>query len=194
MRFNSALACGVFALVLLAGCAGTISRPATEPGQTVQPLFLVDHGRHSSVVLVREDESMVRFAYGDWEWYAMGRSGPLRTLPTLFARTRGALGRQQLEGPATAENVRRQIAVVIREVHLLEADSERSRLLKERLEHRFSAGLDELHYNKEFDLEFVPDPRPYTLFYNSNHVVADWLSEAGIETGGNPVWGRWNLR
>jgi hypothetical protein len=183
----------VVLIILLSGCVGTVTRPAGDAIDQPRPVFLLDHGRHSSLVLTREDDSMVRYLYGEWRWYALQETGFFRVWPVLFFPTQAALGRKGLTGPPEETSIRRQIPVVIQAIHELPAEAERIDELDRRLEQRFEDATDTLLYNRDYDLEFVHDPVDYTVFYNSNHVVADWLRELGIEVRGNPIWGWWRV-
>jgi hypothetical protein len=183
----------VLTSLALAGCGGTVMHPGLDTANGVRPVFLLEHGRHSSLVLTRADGSMVRYVYGDWHWYAKGETGMRRAVPTLFAATGSALGRQALTAPATETSIRRQVPMAIRNIHRLAAPAERIDGLDQRLQQSFEDLQEQSHYNAAYDLEFVPGQRPYTLFANSNHVVADWLRELGIDVRGNPVFGTWQV-
>lgn len=167
--------------------------PDVDTADSVRPVFLIDHGRHSSLVLTRAGGSMIRYVYGDWRWYAKGETGMRRALPTLFAATESALGRQTLTAPATETSIRRQVPMTIRNIHRLAAPAGRIDGLDRRLQRNFERLQERSHYNAAIDLEFVPGQRPYTLFANSNHIVADWLRELGIDVRGNPVFGNWQV-
>lgn len=180
-------------LVLLSACAGTITKTVPAAASETRPVVLLDHGRHASLVLTRADQNLVRYLYGDWRWYAENDTGPLRAIPTLFARTPSALGRREMSGPASSEALRRQVPVHIDQIHWLSADAARIDALDRRLSTYFEGRLDERLFNPVYELEFVPGPRPYTLFDNSNHIIAEWLEELGIEVRGNPIFGRWRV-
>ena len=137
---------------------------------------------------------MLRFVYGDWRWYAERETGFLRAFPTLFARTQGALGRQALPPPPEAATIRANARVTIDEIHLLAVDARSVDALIQTLERRFDSARETLRYSEPYDLEFVHDPKPYTLGDNSNHVVADWLRSLGVEVRGNPWLGRWRFQ
>lgn len=177
----------------LLGCAGTITPPDELALKNPRPVFLLDHGRHSTLVLTREDGSLVRYLYGEWRWYALQETGFFRAWPTLLVPTQGALGRRELMGPPTSINIRQQIPVAIQAIHELAVEADHSDALDRRLEQRFENAIHTRHYNRDYDLEFVHDSRNYTLFYNSNHVVADWLREMELAVNGNPIWGLWRL-
>lgn len=179
--------------LLLGGCAGVVARTAPESVSETRPVFLLDHGRHSSLVLTRADQSLVRYAHGDWTWYAQDRTGPGRALTALLAPTRSAVGRRQLAPIVDDDELRQQIRVEIQAIHRLTAAAVRIDALDEHLTQLFQAGASERLFNERFDLEFVPGPRPYTLFDNSNHVVAEWLEVLGIGVRGTPIFGRWRL-
>lgn len=70
---------------------------------------MLDHGRHASLLMERADGSMVRYAYGEWEWYALGRTGPARAFAALFVPSEAALGRKELAGPLTPETARARV-------------------------------------------------------------------------------------
>ncbi|MBK1629716.1 hypothetical protein CKO31_02965 [Thiohalocapsa halophila] len=195
MSMKVALRCLAIALMglVLAGCGGKVMAPALNGTQDARPVFLIDHGRHANLVLTRADGTMVRYLYGDWRWYAKGDTGVLRTLPTLFAATPSALGRQVLTGPATAASIRRQVRREIQGLHRLTAAGARIDRLDRRLRHYFERQRKQAHYNAALAVEFVPGERPYTLFGNSNHVVAEWLEALGIRVRGNPVFGGWRI-
>ncbi len=183
----------ILLIIVFTGCAGKLTRPDTESLEQPRPVFLLDHGRHSSLVLTREDQSMVRYLYGEWRWYALQETGPLRAFPTLFAPTRAALGRRELAGPPDARVIRRQIPVVIDTLHELPVEATRVDRLIQELDERFEAARETRHENRAYDLEFVHHPKDYTVFDNSNHVVAEWLRELGLEVSGNPMWGTWRV-
>jgi hypothetical protein len=47
-----------------------------EPDGPAQPItvFVIDHGRTCRLVIPATDEGMLRYAYGDWNDYALGRN------------------------------------------------------------------------------------------------------------------------
>lgn len=179
--------------LLLSGCAGVVTRPAPEAVADTRPVFLLDHGRHASLVLTRADQSLVRYAQGDWTWYAEDRTGPLRAFSALLVPSESAVGRRELAPVFDKESLRRHIRVEIRTIHHLAAAADKIDALDARLTRLFEENADMILFNARFDLEFVPGPRPYTLFDNSNHVVAEWLDALGIAVRGNPVFGHWRL-
>jgi hypothetical protein len=158
-----------------------------------RPVFLVDHGRHASLVLPKPDGGLVRYAYGDWKYYALRRTGPIETSTAAFLPTQGALGRRELPGPATAEGVRTAVGLGIEALHELEADRPAIARLRARLDSLFEANIESRVYNPAYDLEFVHHPRAYTLLTNSNTVVAEWLEELGFRVRGPRLFSRWRV-
>ncbi|TVQ91583.1 MAG: hypothetical protein EA400_04625 [Chromatiaceae bacterium] len=192
MSFPSRPVLLLLAWLTLTGCTGTVSVPDSAADQ--RPVFLLAHGRHTSLVLTRADGSLVRYAYGDWRWYADGDTGALRAVPTLFVATRGALGRQTLSGPASRAALAARLHLDPARIHRLTAPATRIDRLVAELDATFAAAGEQRRYNPAFGLEFVPDPQGYSLFANSNHRVMDWLHALGIEARGNPMFGHWQIR
>lgn len=192
----------LLAWLTLTGCTGKVSVP--DRAADHRPVYLLAHGRHTSLVLTRADGALVRYAYGDWRWFAEGDTGALRALPTLFVATRGALGRQDLgqisdelwdEMPgANRAALAARLYLDPARIHPLAAPATRIDRLLAELDAIFAVNADQRLYNAALGLEFVPDPQGYSLFANSNHRVQDWLHALGIEARGNPMFGRWQVR
>lgn len=182
---------GLLAAGLLAGCTNVIA-PPERPTQPV-PVFLLDHGRHATLVVPDGEGLLVRYAYGDWRYYAQRQTGPLETSSAALLPTRAALGRRELHADATAAGVRRAVAPGIEAVHVITVDAGRARRLRNRLDYFFAEGAATRIYNRAYDLEFVHHPRDYTIFYNSNRVVAEWLRWLGCRVRGPLLFSRWRI-
>lgn len=190
-RGRRVLAAGLLAAAL-AGCA-TVVTPPPAPVDPVE-VFLLDHGRTPSLVLPAADGEAVRWAYGDWRWYALGEHGVGEALAALFRRTRAGLGREGLEVPPRASAVRAAVSVEIDSLYPIRVERHAATALAERLEGLFSSRAETRTVNPDSGLHFVHHPEPYTLLHNSNRVVADWLRELGCGVRGRAILSRWRLR
>lgn len=192
LRCRSAI-CLLLALSIgpMSGCAVCVKSPGrlSEP----VPVFLLDHGHHSSLVLPGESGGLVRYSYGDWQYYALNRTGLVSGFNALFRDTPGALGRRELPGPRTAANVRSLIRIGIEQLFELHAEASDVSRLRDDLDNLFNAGLASRIYNAKMDLDFVPHPEPYTLGHNSNLMAARWLEALGFEVRGRPIVSNWSM-
>jgi len=172
-------------------CAVRVAPPRqlNEP----MPVFLLDHGHHSSLVLPGESGGLVRYSYGDWRYYALDRTDLFTGFNALFRKTPGTLGRRELPGPQTAANVRSLIRIGIEQLFELHAEASDVGRLRGDLDNLFNAGLASRIYNVKMDLDFVPHPEPYTLGHNSNLMAARWLEALGIEVRGRPIVSNWSM-
>jgi hypothetical protein len=159
-----------------------------------RPVILLDHGRHSSLVLPAADSGVVCYAYGEWRWYAERKTGVLRAVAAILWPTRGALGRRLLAVEADAAAVGRALAVGVEHLYVLEAEADAVNALRTRLDSLFEERRETLLYNEAYDLEFVHHPRPYWLFRTSNQMVAGWLEELGFRVHGPALLSRWEVR
>ncbi len=178
--------------LVLGGCSTTVVVPPPPPEQP-RAVFLLDHGRHASLALETAEGALVRYSYGEWGWYAERRTGAARAVAALLVETPAALGRRRLPGPAQEAALRRQLRVGIEQLHRFDAEAEAVDRLQLELDTLFAAAPTAPLYNADFDLEFVPHPVDYSLRYNSNRAVADWLRQLGCSVSGNPVLSRWHL-
>jgi len=189
---------GAFGRVFVAGLLSfqactTVVVPPVAPNQP-RPVFLLDHGRHASLAVPREDGGIVRYSYGDWRYYAQVRTGLFRGSAAILWPTRAALGRRELPGPLEAAAVRRNVRVWSEQVYELMVDSLAVEGLRSELDSIYDANLDTRIYNSAYDLEFVQHPRAYWVFHNSNQVVAGWLKELGCQVRGLALFSKWKVR
>jgi hypothetical protein len=181
------------AVILLGvSCRATIL-PPHAPGDPVD-VFVLDHGRHTSLVLPREGGGLVRYSYGDWKFYALRQDGPREGTSAVLWPTEAALGRREMTAQPREADLRRELRVGVQELLSLRLERAAVRELRDELEALFAARLDGRVLNLEYDLEFVPHPRRYHLFHNSNHMVAHWLRRLGCEVRGPTVLAAWRIR
>lgn len=178
-------------MALLAGCAATLRGPAESAEmRTVQ---LLEHGRHSSLLLTAADASRVRYAYGDWAWYVEEDTGALSGARALLRKSPAGLGRQRLGPAAPGRPLSSEIGIGIANTYRFDVPADRVDALIRLLDGKFEQSEQTPWFSDARQLHFIPHPRPYTLGYNSNHMVADWLRQLGVEVDGNPALGRWRL-
>jgi hypothetical protein len=181
----------IMAAALLSGCATRIIAP--QPLQEPREVFLLDHGLHPSLVLSRADGRMMRYSYGDWNYYARRKTGVWQAITALFVPTAAGLGRQELPGPSGEGIIRRQIRGEIEQILPLKVEAQAVEQLQAKLEAIYAENIDTLIYNAEFDADFVKHPKNYSLFHNSNQVVASWLESLGCEIRGWPILSKWRV-
>ncbi|RKT46235.1 hypothetical protein [Thiocapsa rosea] len=178
--------------ILLCGCVATV----TPPPKTDQsrPVYILDHGRHTSLVLSTPDHGLVRWAYGEWRWYAEEDRRPLRAFPVLLVPTPAALGRQTLRAEYDPEAIGAAVPVVTEQVFVIHADAALIDRLQARQEALFASGRQQGYLeNRALGFVFVPHPVPYRLDNNSNHMVASWLTELDCRVQGSPMLGSWRI-
>ena len=182
----------VFLLVAglgLGGCQHAIKPPAAVSDPV--GVFVVDYGRHASLALPKEDTGLVEWSWGDWNWYALERTGAVEGLQALFASPRSTLSRREL---APAEDVRELAARVGAErVLALDVERERARALQRHLETRWLRRRQHAVRHRSGRV-FVPDDAHYSLSNNSVHELARWLEALGAEVSGLGVTANFKLR
>ncbi len=192
MRYAAVILILLLLLPLCSGCTAVISLPAevSEP-RTVQ---LLQHGRHSSLVLTAADHRRLRYAYGDWAWYVDLQQGIASGSRALFRPSQAAFGRQLIAATQPAEQLESAVGVGIGQAYVFQVEAAQVDALIAQLEQQFYAATAEPFYSAARQLHFVPHSQPYSLSHNSNHQVADWLRALGIEVHGNPALGYWRVK
>jgi hypothetical protein len=177
-------------LALPLACTTVVRAPANE-SQIVR-VFLISEAKTSSLALPQRGGGFVRYAYGDWNWYALRNQSALDGLAALFWPTPGALGRKVIDAAATPDAMRRAIGSDV-EVYLLEVDRSAADRLLARLEDAHERGRRAGPVVESYGFIFVPDPQKYTYFNNSNHRTAAWLRELGCDVRGPSFYSRWRV-
>ena len=173
----------------LGGCQHVIEPPAavSDPVR----VFVIDYGRHASLALPDENSSLVEWSWGDWNWYALERTGAVEGLQALFDSPRSTLSRRML---ATAEETEELAARVGAEkVLALNVERERARALQRQLEARWLRRRHQGVMHRSGRV-FVPDDARYSLFNNSVHELARWLEALGADVSGTGVTANFKLR
>ena len=178
------------ALGLLGGCTNRV----VPPGKLQEPatVFLLDHGSHTSLVLPAVDGKLVRYAYGDWRYYAERQTGPGDAIAALLWSTPGALGRRELPGPATARAIRAQVPILITDLYEIEVEQKRVVVLRAELDAHFDTADVQVD-TPEVLLSFVRHPHAYNLRHNSNTALAGWLETLGCRVTGPAIVARWHI-
>ncbi|MEX2526976.1 MAG: hypothetical protein WEA09_05000 [Gemmatimonadota bacterium] len=157
-------------------------------------VLLLDHGRHASLVLPHGKLGAIRYSYGDWRYYALNRTGFRSGAAALLWPTQAALGRRVLGGDTAVEDIRRTVRVPTDSIYPIPVDAGLVSELLMELETLFGSGaMDVVHESAAFNLAFVPHPQSYSLFRNSNQMVARWLRVLGATTRGWPMISSWHL-
>lgn len=176
---------------LLAGCGATILPPASV--EQSRPVYLLQHARHSSLLLTAADSSRVRYAYGDWAWYVEEREGVASGTRAVLWPSRAALGRLPLPPAQEGEQLAWVIGVGIDRAYCMQLEGRLVDQLLAELDAQYHASDLSPHFSATRNLYFVRHPRGYTLLHNSNHVTASWLSSLGVRVHGSPALGRWEM-
>ena len=107
--------------------------------------------------------------------------------------TKAALGRKQLSGPATPENIHEQVKIAVLTIVSLEAEATAVDALQQKLDTVYQQNQASRIYRQDFDLEFVHYPMTYSVLNNSNQVIGQWLTELGSEIEGWPLLSNWQV-
>lgn len=174
----------------LGGCTTQVVPPVDPQGPAT--VFVLDHGRHTSLVVPAAEGGLVRYAYGDWRFYAERQTGPGHAIAALLWSTPGGLGRHALPGPATAQAIRAQVPLLITNLYEIEVARERIGVLRAELDAYFETA-DVVVETPEVVLSFVRHPRDYSLRHNSNTALAGWLETLGCRVRGPAILARWKI-
>jgi len=181
----------VAVLALVGGCKTTVVAPPAPRQPAV--VYIIDHGRTSSLLLPDVQGGHVRYAYGDWTYYALARRGFLQGATAILLPTRATLGRMAYPAMRDRRDVRHYFGAKAQDLHPVAVEQARANRLKSRLDNQFVRYRLTLVRNEPYDMEFVWHPTPYTGANSSNRMVARWLRELGCEVEGAALFANWTV-
>ncbi|QDZ40482.1 DUF2459 domain-containing protein [Euhalothece natronophila Z-M001] len=154
------------------------------PRDPVAPttVYVLDYGFHSRLVLPDRGARLIQYGYGDWQHFALQERNLITTLKALFIPTQGTLAREELINSSTIQEIAEAQARITSLT--IEVANEKVVKLRNKLQDRFDRNIETKVEGNRTNVQFVKDDQDYTIFYNSNHQVADWLEELGCEVEG----------
>jgi len=183
------------ALSMLSALLGACTTVIVPPAAPIQPVsvFVLDHGRHSSLVLPSGDGGALRYSYGDWDYYVLDDTGIVSSLRALFLPSPAALGRQYLAAPPDRATMQAQTGLEVTETHEILVEAHAMQDLRDELGSLFDQGRSTLYSSPVANAYFVHHPAPYSARHNSNQVVARWLEQLGCTIIGRPFLSNWRV-
>jgi hypothetical protein len=173
----------------LGGCQHRIEPPASVSDPV--GVFVIDYGRHASLALPEIEGGLVEWSWGDWNWFALERTGIQDGLRALFASPRSTLSRRELAPAESADEFAARVGAD--GVLSLEVERERAAALQRELEARWRRGRDEAVTHPDGRV-FVPENRRYSLFNSSVHEVVRWLEALGAKVSGTSLTANFKVR
>jgi len=178
--------------LFLSGCVTTVLTPPENPDNP-RTVVLIDHGRHSSLVISTDGGELVRYAYGDWRYYADQDTSIASGAAALFWPTPATLARGELDGPADVDTLRGQLRVGVQEIYVFEVAGVDADRVAHYLDELHLDGVADHTYVSAYDMTFAPHPTPYTWFNNSASILAGWVEELGVAVEGPRLFASWRV-
>ena len=178
-------------LVAAGGCATTITPPPNVANAAT--VYVMDYGRHSSLLLPAGPHSFSEYAFGDWDWFALRRTTFGDGVRAMFFSRASTLGRRQLLLPDGANAF--AVAKALRAERALRIDAPGDRVegLRRQLDDLFDRHLNTVIYEVESDMWFVRYRGGYWGCHNCNHRTKDWLEALGCDVRGPALTSRFEL-
>ncbi len=173
-------------LVLLVGCTTHVIPPA-HPVDPVT-VYLTDYGRHSSLLLPDPRGGFDEYAFGDWEFFALGDTRWWVAVRAILHSPQATLGRRHVE----VDPQKLQIKAAGPPERTLPFEAPRAKVdaLAAELDARFRRDGDSPLFSSYSKLYHVRDPGNYWGLHNCNHVTAEWLRELGCCTEGPAIFSK----
>jgi hypothetical protein len=181
------------AAVVLVGCSMRLQPPEVAtlaPGQRARVVIL-DHGIHAGLVLPLEDGSAREYAFGEWEYFALGETGLWQTLGAVLVPSRGAISRRDIPGGARLDPLGLAGPYVVDATYTLVVDAAKARALVGAIEAERAQRAAEVLTRD--DTTFVPTDRRYSASHTCNHQLAKWLEALGVQVSGSRMWARFEV-
>ena len=162
------------ALLLLVACQNGVNRAAAPPVDPVR-VYVLDYGRHTSLVLPASDGRLVEWFWGDWNWYALNNRGLADGVTALFGSPAATLGQLDLGRPESADVIRGLAGAS--SITAIDVEHARVEALVAELSGRFERNRESEVLQSDGRRFVREGGAGYSLSNNSNHAVAGWLRQ-----------------
>jgi hypothetical protein len=179
-------------LLCLSGCSTTV----IPPRHPVDPVtvYLTDYGRHSSLVIPTAPGRYNEYAFGDWDFFARGKTRWWIAVRAMLRSPQATLGRRHVNIAADEPDA------VVRErlgcARLMKFNASRHAVavLSMNLERPFRVATT-LPVTSDYSmLEHVIDDEHYWGCHNCNHVTARWLRQLDCQIQGLAIFSSFHVR
>jgi hypothetical protein len=174
----------------MGGCTTTLIPPVAPSHPTT--ILVTDYGKHSSVVLPDPQGGLVEYAFGDWDYFALGHKGLLVGLVALIHSPQATLGRRWVLIDPNAPDAYRLLGA--QRTQRLIVDSDRVKSLFQRLNLEYARHLDTEVYSASEQMHFVHSDERYDVFHNCNNLTADWLKSLGVHVDGLALFSKFRVQ
>ncbi|HEX3357636.1 MAG TPA: DUF2459 domain-containing protein [Tepidisphaeraceae bacterium] len=177
--------------LLLTGCfSGTIHPPASPTNPVT--VYIPDYGKHSAVVLPDPATGgYIEWAFGDWNYFALGHTGLKDALSALFVSPQSTLGRRVIP-PQSDDDAMKQ-TLEANGLLRITISADRSASLMKELNDRYQKNIDSMIHSTYSHMDNVKDAEHYWGLHNCNHLTAQWLRELGCKVDGLCIWSNFKL-
>lgn len=171
-------------VILSSGCATRVIPPA-RPVDAVK-VYLTDYGKHSSIVLPAPAGGYEEYAFGDWDYFALGNTALPVALRALAGSPQSTIGRRHVPEPSDGGTL--QSILGANRLEEFDASQSLVEMLGNELDARFRHDGDSAFHSDYSGLDHVRDQEHYWAGNNCNHVTAAWLRQLGCEIRGPAIF------
>jgi hypothetical protein len=176
--------------LLLSGCTNHVAPPADPLDPAT--VYLTDYGRHASVLLPVSSGGYDEYAFGDWEFFAMGHARWWIGLRALVLSPQATLGRRHVDIDEKTGNIKQEIRPS--RIMSFQVPRQRAESLAAELDARFLRASGQPMLSEYSGLYHVRDPGCYCLLHNCNQETADWLRQLGCRVDGSTINSKFVIR
>jgi hypothetical protein len=143
-------------------------------------VYLVDFGHHSGLVVPDAEGGLTMYSYGERDWFALNRDGPLDVFRVFMLGRPGSFARMKVPGASGANGGNSLSGINAEAVYPIRVAKSDAAAVAGELARRYDAKASTALYNPSTGLVHVDDDHGYNLiFHNCNHELADWLRKLG---------------
>lgn len=169
--------------ILAPGCATNVTAPQRVKDPAI--VYVTDYGKHSSILLPAPAGGYDEYAYGDYNWFALGQVSVRNAFIAMLVSPKATLGTRHIpihQGQVEIED----LAGCIRLTEFA-VDRTRAESLEMTLAATFRKAAGSPIHSDFSGLEHIEYSHHYWLFHNCNHATADWLRDLGCKVNGPAI-------
>jgi hypothetical protein len=165
----------------LTSCSRSVRPPADVEDPVV--VTIAEYGKHASLLLPAPHARLVEWSWGDWNYFALNRTGVRWGAQAIFWSESATLARREFADPGDSERLRAELGAT--QLIGLPVERRRADALLAALEARYERNRASEVWNPVAGRHFVRDDEGrYWMLNTSAHEVSRWLRALDVDVRG----------
>ena len=185
-RYTTALL--IIVASFMTGCRTFIKVPSPNKQTPTTTVYLIQYNGFHNALAFNTTTGITEYSFGDWHYYALDKHTLFNITNALFFKTKATLAKKEIVWDKKSLQTLKALintTGVCKYITPITVNAQKSEALFKQITQRYQHNIHTQAYNRARQMYYVKEETTYTLGYNCNHLVSQWLTFLGCDVTGN---------